>query len=318
MLPAGSLTRLATPSRALALAMAACLLLAVLPPPWLTPLRRAALDAMVPGQRACAAMGANCRKVWASAQAVLARADRLAATEAGYARLARENALLRAEADALRAARLPEAANSADALLVPQAVPARVLGRQARAYLAARQLIDVGTASGSLPGDWVLAVPGLVDRGRDAGFQPGDLALSGRCLWGQVVEVGTHVSVVRTVTEAGYRGVVRVVSPHRPVAAEQGPQGVVEGNGESLARVRLVPVTEAVAVGDWVVTADGDGFLPEPLLVGRVERVERTELGSHWEIWMAPAVPPGEPPAVAVLRAVPNAARLAGSTEARR
>jgi hypothetical protein len=109
------------------------------------------------------------------------------------------------------------------------------------------------------------------------------------------------------VTEPGYRDLVRL--------GESGPQGVLEGTGEPLARVRLVEVTEPVAMGDGVYSTAGKGFLPEPLLYGRVVRVERPVGAAHWEIWMEPAADPHQTEEVAVLRVELNRLRVAAVSE---
>jgi hypothetical protein len=51
--------------------------------------------------------------------------------------------------------------------------------------------------------------------------------------------------------------------------------------------------------------------LPEPLLCGRVARVERPVGAAHWEIWMQPAMAADEPTRVSVLTIELSPARLA-------
>ena len=75
----------------------------------------------------------------------------------------------------------------------------------------------------------------------------------------------------------------------------------------------LVEVTEAVSVGDLVFSAAARGILPDPLLYGRITRVERPTGAAHWEIWMEPAVAHLVPETVAVLRAELSPLRVAES-----
>lgn len=205
------------------------------------------------------------------------------------------------------------AGEEAGPLLLTRCVEARVLGQQARAYLGRHHLLDVGSRAGVEPDALVLdAPPGLIDQGGNAGLEAGQLVLSQGRVWGKVVDVATATSTVRTVTEPGYRDLVQLAGPkagnrHPPA----GPQGILEGTGEPLARVRLIEVTEPVAVGDLVYTAGAQGLLPQPLLYGRVVRVQRPVGAAHWDIWMEPAVAPGRPEQVAVLRTELNPVRVA-------
>jgi cell shape-determining protein MreC len=78
---------------------------------------------------------------------------------------------------------------------------------------------------------------------------------------------------------------------------------MLEGTGRRLCRIRLVVTTEPVSDGDLVFTTTHQGLLPEPLLYGRVTRVERLAGSAHWQIWMQPAAAPELPETVSVLRA---------------
>ena len=80
---------------------------------------------------------------------------------------------------------------------------------------------------------------------------------------------------------------------------------------QRLARIRAIDVTEPVAEGDLVFSASLAGVVDEPLLYGRVVRVERPAEASSWEIWMEPAVPAAGPSEVLVLCTEVNPLRLA-------
>ena len=75
--------------------------------------------------------------------------------------------------------------------------------------------------------------------------------------------------------------------------------------------MRSIDVTEPVAEGDLVFSAGLSGVVAEPLLYGRVVRVERPAGASSWEIWVQPAVPAAGPGEVLVLRTELRPARLA-------
>jgi len=299
-------SKLAAPAATLGLGLLTAMVLAVLPASCTDPIRNAAATLLRPGQRAALGLRRQGERATVAVRAHFQTAARLADAQRELTRLRAENERLGAQ---LAAARTQPPLPSGDTdhddaqrLLQTRSVPARVLGRQARAYLARHHLLDVGSAEGVEPDALVVASPALIDRGRDAELKPGQLVLHGRQVWGKIVELGSQTSTVRALTEPGYRDLVAVGSP-------SGPQGILEGTGKPLARIRLVEATEPLAVGDPVYTAAGQGVLPASLLYGRIVRLERP-VGNHWEIWMQPAV--ADPPQqVAVLRIELNPLRLA-------
>jgi cell shape-determining protein MreC len=299
-------TRLTTPSRLLAMGLLVSALLALLPGRWTAPTRGATAALLRPGQTAALGLRRRAARATTWVRCHFQAAGRLAEAEAELQRLAEENRRLAAElavAQTRLSDPMDDAQNNEDRLLSARCVPARVLGRQARAFLGRHHLLDVGSRDGIEPDALVVDAPGLIDRGRDAEIQPGQLVLAGRRIWGKIIELGSQTSVVRGVTEPGYRDLVQLGSA-------RGPQGILEGTGEPLARIRLVEVTQPVSVGDPVYAAAGKGVLTVPLLYGRIVRLERPVGAAHWDIWMQPAVA-DEPERVAVLRTELNPLRVA-------
>jgi len=318
------------PVRALLAALALAVLLACLPSRWSAALKDPAAVVLRPGQRLAGILQEGGRLAWRTACAQAAAGSRLLEAEAQIERLREQNIRLRRELAALRVAlrqgqatgcpqtgstsltAAPHPAQSAQPLLHAAAIPARVLGMQARAFLARRGLLDVGFLEGVEDDALVLEPPPLLDQGRDAQVAPGQLVLHGAAVWGRIVEVGEHVSTVCPVTAPGFRDVVQLVDPQAGMRlGPHCPRGLLEGTGEPLARIRSIDITQPVAVGDLVVSASVEGIVSEPLIHGRVVRVERPPGASSWEIWMEPAVPATGPKHVWVLRAEPNPRRLA-------
>ena len=249
-------------------------------------------------------------------------ADKLSESQLRLQQLEEENCRLSAELETFRSQPpgTPEntSARGSDPLFETRAVRARVLGHQARAYLADHHLLDVGDSSGVAPSAMVVDLPpGLIDQGTNRSIEADQIVLSRGRVWGKIVEVGPHTSSVKTATEPGYRDLVRLAdSKSRPDDRGAGPQGILEGCGEPLARIRLVEVTEPVAIGDAVFSAADKGLLPNPMLYGHVVRLERPVGAAHWEIWMQPAVGPDEPSEVVVLKTELNPARVARNEKA--
>ena len=148
------------------------------------------------------------------------------------------------------------------------------------------------------------AVAQLVGAVDDAQLAAGQVVLSGRRVWGKIVEVGPNTSTVRGIREPGYRDLVKLAG---------GAQGILEGTGEPLARIRLIEVTVPVAVGEAVFSAAGKGVLSAAPLYGKVVRIERPPGAAHWNIWMKPAAASDDPTQVGVLRMELNSLRVAES-----
>ncbi|NUQ62900.1 MAG: hypothetical protein HUU20_10445 [Pirellulales bacterium] len=304
-------TRFTRPGSALAAGLIASLMLMLLPDHWTAAAKSVAASLLKPGQTAVRALREPAARLHAGARHHFRTAAQLAAAQQEIEQLREENRRLQARLAAARGearAAVPDAA-AADCLLGVACVEACVLGQQARVFLARRHLLDAGSRQHVEPNDLVLgSAPGLIDRGSDAELQPGQLALGGGIVWGKIVEVGRHTSTVRAITEPGYRDLVRLAGSDSD-DPRSGPQGILEGTGKPFPRIRLIEVTEPVAVGDAVYTAADEGVLPRPLLYGHVVRVERPVGAAHWEIWMQPAVKLDRLQKVTVLRTVLNPAR---------
>jgi len=290
-----------TPPRVLALALAFVGVLIALPPAWLAPVQGGAFAALQPGQRAANALVAIGRRGKMRLRSHFSGATALTKARSEAARLASENELLTEQVRALRrrlaaAEAMRPAADRA--LLRIGGVEARVLGQQARSYVIRQKLLDAGSLDGIEPGALVLHGAALVDRGKDQGVQSGHLVLGTGRVWGRVVRAGPTTSVVRTLTAPDFRDVVRLRNP-------RGTQGILEGTGEPLCRIRMVAVTEPASVGDEVFAASLLGLDAPVPRYGVIERVEQPVGAAHWDLWMRPALTGPPPENVVVVRVEP-------------
>lgn len=71
----------------------------------------------------------------------------------------------------------------------------------------------------------------------------------------------------------------------------------------------MIAATEPVAEGDLVYSLAGQGVLEEPLLCGRVARVERSPGAACWDLWVEPAADDSHAE-LAILRAAVNPRRI--------
>jgi cell shape-determining protein MreC len=334
---------LASPAVALAVVLAAALALALVPRSKTEPLRDGWREALRPGQQVLTSLVDWAGERWSSNRhgdgVDSAEAEKqIAQLNEQVQRLQMALLVTSSNQDSAFAGGVASEENEVDGqmnrrslppLLLSQSIPARVLGRQAKAFLEAHEILDVGKSRGAAADSLVVdsgpksvdprhgtqapqsdRTTGLVDQGRDSAVAAGRLVLAGSRVWGKVAEVGSHTSTVQRVADVGYRDLVQLVSLHDG-RLRFAARGVLVGHGESLCKIELVESTQPVTAGDLVFTAD-DGVLDVPLLYGRVVRLERKPGAAHWEIWMEPAVPVNSPPSqVAVLRMELNPARLA-------
>lgn len=301
------------------------------PPKWFTPAREVVERLLLPGREALAPKLDAARELvqrmthfWQAAADANELERRLAELEESNRQL---RLRLQAAQPEASGGSSPLAATAVEPLVDETFVEARVLGWQARRYLARRDLIDAGTVDGAQPDALVLAsmpeAPALLDAGRDAGLAPHQRVvaqLAGAAIvWGKLADVGPLTSAVRRANDAGYRDLVQLAHP-TPDGLRFTARGLLEGHGQRQCRLTRVTLDVPVDVGDLVFAADSlasDAQNSETaaggrLLYGAVARVERSAAGGHWEIWVEPAIPHDRQPATAAI-ATPriNPARMA-------
>lgn len=242
-------------------------------------------------------------------------AEELLALRERVERLEESNQALRAAA-ARREFNVSAEAEQPPPLVGARAVETRVLGRQAQRFLEDLAVITIDKKS-PLSVDSLALDRGavLVDQGENALFEVSALAVTGARVWGKIVEVGPQTAVVRRVNARGYRGLVQIISEangeRRPMA-----EGVLEGRGGPLCRVRMVEATAPVSVGDLVIAAEEQGLTDAPLVYGRIARSELEPGSPHWQLWMTPAIADDVPAMLTVLEPEINTERMARGPKA--
>lgn len=142
-----------------------------------------------------------------------------------------------------------------------------------------------------------------LDQGQTTGLEPDQPVYAGRCVVGTLSDVGRWISRVRLLTDPEYRGRARILRPVEKGFA-YGPEGILEGTGEPLCRLRYLSRTDSVRVGDRVYTNG-----PVPMYYGQIVRAERDENAPEWNVWIQPAMNLAEIQNVQVLRQLVNPLR---------
>lgn len=209
--------------------------------------------------------------------------------------LSAELAQLRRENEQLRSTAWVDSTTPAP-LASGRPVDVRIVGGQgARESGGARWLVAAGRQQGLAGDELVLAGPGiLIEHGTDLGLKPDQLAFAGRSLVGRTRQVGRWTSLVQPLTDPEFRTAARIVR-NSALGPVQGPAGILAGSATGC-RLNEVPATEAVAVGDDVLTDPLTSPAGVSLYCGKVSRVDLATSAEHWTIEVTPAFARGETP----------------------
>lgn len=200
--------------------------------------------------------------------------------------------------------------SSGEPLLTQSVVRATVLGPDSVDAIRSGLLIARGADGDVRENSLVLEeTHPLIDQGAASGLGEGQPLLAGRCLVGRIVRSGRWVSSVLPVSDPEFRGLARIVR-RTPEGGLDSGEGLLEGAGGGLCRLKHVPSTCAVSPGDHVYSSGGDALSSGSLYYGEVIRAELTDGASHWEIVVKPAVEWARLKTVQVVQTEMNAGRM--------
>ncbi|MCM8813937.1 MAG: rod shape-determining protein MreC [Candidatus Omnitrophica bacterium] len=116
---------------------------------------------------------------------------------------------------------------------------------------------------GREPTNWLSCI--ILDKGRNAGIELNQPVLKYAGLAGKVIEVFPESAKVLLISDVNSR-VVAIVQRTRQ-------EGLLEGMGGGMCRLKYLSLDAEIELGDAVVTAGGGGVYPKGLLVGHIESV---------------------------------------------
>jgi cell shape-determining protein MreC len=162
-------------------------------------------------------------------------------------------------------------------------------------------IVDVGRSAGITRSELVVDGTGAVlDRGTKDDIAAGDRVLTGAIVVGRIEKTAHWVSLVQPVTATGFKAQV-VLLRQTAEGLHFGATGMLEGLGEKECLLTGIPHTEAVAVGDEVVSADVSGIRGPQLYFGRVTRADFLA-GGQWDVRVQPAASLKDLESVGILR----------------
>jgi len=182
-----------------------------------------------------------------------------------------------------------------------EVVQAVVVSTSGMPQLLRDLIVDAGKSAGITRSELVIDGTGaIVDRGTKDNIAAGDRVLTGAIVVGRIEKTAHWVSLVQPVTATGFKAQV-VLLRQTAEGLHLGATGMLEGIGQSECLLTGIPHTEAVAIGDEVVSADVSGIRGPQLYFGRVTRADFLA-GGQWDVRVQPAASLEELETVGILR----------------
>ena len=213
-----------------------------------------------------------------------------------------ENARLRHDLKRSRkATAIAEFIDPAESLTDYAMIPAKVISSSGLPGSLRELIISAGKSAGITRSELVVDGSGaVVNVGSDAGIAAGDRVLSGSSVIGRIEKTGRWVSMVQPVTSVDFRAQVQLLRTSED-GLHFGAVGMLEGTGSSECRLTGISYTEAVTVGDTVVSADINGVRGPRLFFGTVTSAEFLA-GGQWDVRIQPGFTLSELDRVGIVR----------------
>jgi len=166
-------------------------------------------------------------------------------------------------------------------------IPANVLSSSGMPDSLRDLIVSVGKSNGITRSELVVDGSGaVIDAGTDAGVAAGDRVLCGSSVIGRIEKTGRWVSLVQPVTSAKFHAQVQLLRVSED-GLHFGAIGMLEGTGSTECRLVGISYTDAVTVGDSVVSADINGVRGPRLFFGTVTSAAFLA-GGQWDVRIQP------------------------------
>lgn len=122
----------------------------------------------------------------------------------------------------------------------------------------------------------------IIDKGRNSGVEDGSAVVNHRGLIGQVVEAGPFTSQVVAITDQ--------TSKIGAMVQRSRTSGILQGQGGDLLVLAYLPKDADVKKNDVVISSGSGRVIPKGLVVGRVIKVVRNNVGGTTSAFIRPSV----------------------------
>jgi cell shape-determining protein MreC len=211
-----------------------------------------------------------------------------------------ENARLRRDLKRRQSHDSPFAERTRESLTELHSVEAKILSRSGLPDSLRELMIDAGQSKGIRRSELVVQGDGLLlDVGAREAVRAGDRVVDGLAVIGRIDKTAQWVSLVQPVSATGFRARARIL---RIANGEGhfGATGMLEGLGNGECALTGIAHTEAVTVGDQVVSMDVNGVDGPVLTYGEVVKADFLA-GGQWDVRVRPVVNLSETSDVQVL-----------------
>ncbi len=130
------------------------------------------------------------------------------------------------------------------------------------------------------PSSWFRTV--VIDKGTKHGVNRGMAVVSPEGIVGHVLQISPHCAKVLLITDFN-SSVDAIIQRSRA-------NGLVEGNGETLCRLKYAPRTHDIQLGDRVVTSGLGGRYPKGLMIGKITKINKKSYGLFQQAEIIPSV----------------------------
>ena len=130
------------------------------------------------------------------------------------------------------------------------------------------------------PSSWFRTI--VIDKGTKHGVNRGMAVVSPEGIVGHVLQASPHCAKVLLITDFN-SSIDAIIQRGRA-------RGLVEGNGESLCRLKYAPRTHDIQLGDRVVTSGLGGRYPKGLVIGKISKIKKKSYGLFQQAEIIPSV----------------------------
>ena len=122
----------------------------------------------------------------------------------------------------------------------------------------------------------------IINRGQKDGLTKNQFILANESIIGTIFKVGERTAEVRLISDPSSKIAVKI--------AQFNMDRIMQGDGNSSAKVQLVPIKYKIKIGDIVYAQKRPGFLSTPVIVGTVaECKSNDENPLVWDLTVQPA-----------------------------
>jgi len=122
----------------------------------------------------------------------------------------------------------------------------------------------------------------IINRGKDDGLAKGQFVLGDHSIVGTISDLDSRTARVCLITNPNSKMAVKI--------GELNLQGIMQGNGNGSAKIKLLPKKHEIKIGDIIYVLKKPGFLDIPIIAGTVvQRKADDENPLLWDIMVKPA-----------------------------